>query len=169
MGALDDQDADHDGSMWKTVIRFEQIAGPQEVWVSMVAWDKLPVTLSLMKTANDLIRKGDLMRGAEHYTRIYAGTLLHGILCDLPARVQMSDAAPPIIYALRALVDAADAAGLLHLRNLNIKSAQEASDYAHDCHHTLAAMIAVKPCWTFRGAQCGSSSLHPSISACSYS
>ncbi|KAK5135623.1 hypothetical protein LTR08_005103 [Meristemomyces frigidus] len=131
LGALGDDDTGDEKPMRQAVLRLNKLAGPTEVWVSIVAWGKLATARMLMMAANSLVRKGDLMRAGEHYTRIYSGTLGHGVLCDLPGAVETSDAGPPIIYALRVLTDAAAAAGLLHLRNLDIRSAQEADDYGH--------------------------------------
>ncbi|KAK4544794.1 hypothetical protein LTR36_004043 [Oleoguttula mirabilis] len=118
-------------AMQHAIRRVEVLAAPHFIWIKVVAWDMLDTALALMSTANSLVQAGDLERAGEHYARICSGTLERGILNGLPERIFDSDAAPAIICAMRVFTDAAAAAGLLHLRNLEFQKAQEAENYTH--------------------------------------
>ncbi|KAK5111402.1 hypothetical protein LTR85_012176 [Meristemomyces frigidus] len=125
------EDLEGEGTMHDANRRLQALAAPECVWIKVAAWDLLDIAAALMSAANKPVKCGDLTRAGEHYARIYSGTLEHSILGGLPEQILESDAAPAIICALRLLSDAAASAGLLHLRNLEIRRALEVDHYTH--------------------------------------
>ena len=57
-GALTDHKG---GDLHAAVLQLYLLAAPKFIWIKVVAWDMLDTSRTLMKTANDLCRSGDLI------------------------------------------------------------------------------------------------------------
>ncbi|GAB1743178.1 hypothetical protein NU219Hw_g9034t1 [Hortaea werneckii] len=126
----------------KTVDDLMDMAGPPLVWLRLLAWDLLGIMLGLIAAANKLCRDGEYGRALEHYKAIYSGPAADSIILaeGLVFLADRSDVGPPVVMALRALLDAATAAGWLYLREPHLESVSQ-SKAAEEYGHRITAMI----------------------------
>ena len=133
----------HEGStLRETVDDLINMAGPSLIWLRVLAWDLLGIMLALMAAANKLCREGDYGRALEHYKAIYSGPLEDSIVLaqGIVFLADRSDVGPPVIMALRVLLDAVTAVGWLYLREPHLENCKQ-SKTAEEYGHRIAAII----------------------------
>ncbi|KAI7363264.1 hypothetical protein KC354_g6635 [Hortaea werneckii] len=127
----------------KTVDDLIRLAAPALIWLKILAWDLFDITLGLMAAANELCREGEYARAREHYKAICSASAVKSTLLapGLAAPADQSDAAVPVILALRVLVDAATAAGWLYLRESCVGNNFDQAVTAEDFGHAITAQL----------------------------
>lgn len=103
------------------------LASPPLVRISALAWDMLDISLVLLEEAHELCRAGDLARARRHYESVYAAG---AVMLDFPSLAFSSDAELPLVLTMRVYADAAAAAGLLYLRDVDYLKAHAAGKHA---------------------------------------